>query len=309
MAGSSGLQDLPPNEFVVGRHTYFDFGPPFDYYEVFHVQSTESGSTVQKITITPAGVRCMAPPRVELVSATIDDLPHALLEGRNPCAIPERQLRRERERRKKGLSFSGAEVSLKVLCGGKERIIRADILDRDWFDPKADTPNNTSWTMRLLARLDEAAGPGVGDRPIIATEQPPAKPLPEDLERRLLSGEYDKLFPGVPHRLPDLYRDSHVAVAAPTVQLVSSVPFAPKVVVLPDYPAIARLARIEGRVVFAMQVDTTGNVRNLEFESGHPMLRGVIEKAVNEWRFAAEAADQKIKATLEFKTNCVTTGH
>jgi hypothetical protein len=57
--------------------------------------------------------------------------------------------------------FSGAEVLLRFQCGTKTRVIRSNILDRDWFDPSAKTPRRTLWTANLLDRLEQAVGPGV----------------------------------------------------------------------------------------------------------------------------------------------------
>jgi len=82
------------------------------------------------------------------------------------------------------------------------------------------------------------------------------------------------------------------------------VPFQPEKFVRPEYPPIARLARIEGAVVVTFQVDANGGLTDTQFESGHPMLRATVKNAVSEWKFPKEAADQQIKATIDFKTNC-----
>jgi len=81
------------------------------------------------------------------------------------------------------------------------------------------------------------------------------------------------------------------------------VPFQPEKFIRPEYPPIARLARIEGAVV-VIQVDANGGVTDAQFESGHPMLLATVKNAVSEWKFPKEAADQQIKATIDFKTNC-----
>lgn len=52
------------------------------------------------------------------------------------------------------------------------------------------------------------------------------------------------------------------------------------------------------------QVDANGGVTDTQLESGHPMFRGTVEKAIREWKFSKEAADHRIKATIDFKTNC-----
>jgi TonB family protein len=241
-----------------------------------------------------------------MATAAIPDPISVVLEGRNPCAIPDKALRRELKRRKHGLVFSGAEISMHVQCGGTERIIRADVLDRDMFDRSTVTPENTSWTMRFLARLDKAFPTGVLDRPMFAglTEQAGATPRNDDTARALATGEYDRLFDGTPDRLSDLYRASLIRPPVPDVLVRSSMPFQPENFVRPGYPPIARLARIEGAVVVTFQVDANGSVTGLQFESGHPMLRGAVENAVNKWKFPKEATDQQIKATVDFKTNC-----
>lgn len=154
----------PPNQFVIGRHTFFDFGPPTDFYELFFIDSTASGASIQKITLAPPGNICIAPAKVEVESATSSEAPADILGGTNPCKIPEKELRRELKRCKNCVVFSGAEVVMQVQCGTQTRLIRSDILDRDMFDPSAKTPEHTSWTMRLLKKLDSAAGLGIAEK-------------------------------------------------------------------------------------------------------------------------------------------------
>ena len=295
-----------PDRFLIARHTFIDVGPPNDFYEIILVRGTGSGTTIQRVTLTPTGDACIQRPTVEVVSSAIPETLSVVLEGRNPCAISDKALRKELKRRKQGLVFSGAEISMHVECGGKERIIRADVLDRDMFDPKAATPENTSWTMRLLTRLDKAFPGGVLDRPTFAglTESTRATAPNADAARALGAGEYDRLFAGAPDRPSDLYRASQIPPPAPDVRLRSSEPFQPEKFVLPGYPPIARLARIEGAVVVTFQVDANGGVTDTQFESGHPMLRPTVTNAVNDWKFPKDAANHRIKATIDFKTNC-----
>src|SRR3989442_7695427 len=41
------------NQFVIARHTFFDFGPPFDFYELFIASPAVSGTSIERITVTP----------------------------------------------------------------------------------------------------------------------------------------------------------------------------------------------------------------------------------------------------------------
>jgi hypothetical protein len=296
-----------PNQFEIGRHTFFDFGPPTDFYELFIVRPTANGTSINRITLTPPGNVCIAPAKLETASASISAPPTGLLGSTNPCTIPEKALRRELKRCKNCLVFSGAEVVMQVQCGTQTRRIRSDILDRDMFDVAPKTPEHTSWTMRLLQRMDSAVGPGVMDKPMFPipeTGEPPARESDAAVLRDLSAGKYDALFQGAPDKPSDLYRASQIPQPPPRVRLVSSVPLQPEVFVQPEYPVLARMARIEGTVSFKFDIDRDGGATNLTFESGHPLLRAVLTRAVGGWRFPKDASDQQIHAMIEFTLNC-----
>jgi hypothetical protein len=312
-AGSPQERQLSPgapDQFLIGRHTFIDVGPPNDFYEIFLVAPTANGALVDKITLTPVTDVCFRPATVELKSASIAESPAKLLGTQNPCAIPEKELRSELKRCKNCLVFSGANVAMQVQCGNQIRTIRSNILDKDMFDPKPNTPEHTSWTMQLLARLDQPFGPGVLDKPIMPTvveEEPPLKdaqssPLLLDLS----AGKYDALFKDAPDRPSDLYRAAQIRPAIPSVHLQSSTPFQPIEPVLPKYPPIARAAHVEGAITFKIAVDEKGSVRDVIFDSGPGLLRGAVKDAVSSWSFSEEAFNQHVQATVDFSLNCPT---
>jgi protein TonB len=55
--------------------------------------------------------------------------------------------------------------------------------------------------------------------------------------------------------------------------------------VAPQYPAIARAARIEGTVVLSATISKSGTIENLYVISGPPMLTSAAEQAVRTWRY------------------------
>jgi periplasmic protein TonB len=219
-------------------------------------------------------------------------------------------LRSELKRCKNCLAFSGANVAMQVQCGTEIRIIRSDILDKDMFDPKPNTPKHTSWTMQLLAQLDQSFGPGVLDKPIMPTvveQEPPVKdaqtsPVLLDLS----AGKYDVLFKEAPDRPSDLCRAAQIRPAIPSVHLQSSTPFQPIKPILPKYPPIAKAAHVEGTINFKIAVDANGGVRDITFDSGPGLLRGGVKAAVSSWRFTEEAFNQQVQATVDFDLNCPT---
>lgn len=53
----------------------------------------------------------------------------------------------------------------------------------------------------------------------------------------------------------------------------------------PQYPALARGAKIEGDVVIDAVIDTTGNVVEMRVISGHPLLIQSAMNALKKWRY------------------------
>jgi protein TonB len=53
----------------------------------------------------------------------------------------------------------------------------------------------------------------------------------------------------------------------------------------PNYPALARSARIQGMVVLQAVIGKQGNIENLRVMSGHPMLVQAALDAVRQWRY------------------------
>ncbi|MGO9126763.1 MAG: energy transducer TonB [Terriglobales bacterium] len=55
--------------------------------------------------------------------------------------------------------------------------------------------------------------------------------------------------------------------------------------VQPEYPALAKQARIQGAVVLRAVIDREGTIQNLQVISGHPLLVQAAINAVRQWRY------------------------
>jgi protein TonB len=55
--------------------------------------------------------------------------------------------------------------------------------------------------------------------------------------------------------------------------------------VRPQYPALARSARIQGAVVLQATIGRDGTIQNLHLLSGHPLLTQAAMDAVRQWRY------------------------
>jgi protein TonB len=53
--------------------------------------------------------------------------------------------------------------------------------------------------------------------------------------------------------------------------------------VIPEYPALARTARISGVVHLMGTIGKDGTIRNLQLVDGHPMLARAALQAVEQW--------------------------
>ncbi|HXY07995.1 MAG TPA: energy transducer TonB [Terriglobales bacterium] len=55
--------------------------------------------------------------------------------------------------------------------------------------------------------------------------------------------------------------------------------------VQPNYPPLARQARIQGTVLLAAEISKDGTIENLHLISGHPMLAPAAIEAVKQWKY------------------------
>jgi len=55
--------------------------------------------------------------------------------------------------------------------------------------------------------------------------------------------------------------------------------------VTPNYPPLAKQARIQGHVLLQAEISKEGTIENLQLISGHPMLAPAAIEAVKQWRY------------------------
>lgn len=77
----------------------------------------------------------------------------------------------------------------------------------------------------------------------------------------------------------------HIAAGLMAENLVS----APK----PDYPALAKIAHVDGPVVLHAEINRSGEVSDTQVISGHFLLRRAAEAAVRHWRYRPYQVDGK----------------
>ena len=74
----------------------------------------------------------------------------------------------------------------------------------------------------------------------------------------------------------------------------------------PEYPLLARQARIQGEVVMTAIISKEGTIENLQVVSGHPLLLQAALNAVKQWRYrpfmvSGEPVEVETKITATFR--------
>jgi len=295
-----------PDKLVIARHSFIDIGPPNDFYELISVTRAQDGLAVERILVTPEGQACVQPAKAESRTAILHEPMEEFLHAKNPCTIPEKDLHREQKRCKHCLTFSGVNVTMLANCGGRERKIRMDILDRDLFDAHAATPENTSWTVRLLNEIDKVTGTGGLEQPIFATGlETRTEPLPDtELFHALREGRYNALFQNDATLTEAIQEASETPPPPPSIALADAVPFSPVEAKMPKvYPPIGRVARIEGVVTVQVEIDLSGKVA-IKSVQGPKALQGAAIESITGWEFPNSAFGHTEEIKMEFKLNC-----
>ena len=80
--------------------------------------------------------------------------------------------------------------------------------------------------------------------------------------------------------------------------------------VLPEYPLLAKEARIQGPVVLAAIISKSGTIENLQAISGHPMLVRAAVEAVRRWQYRPYILNNEpVEVETQITVNFTLTGN
>ena len=68
----------------------------------------------------------------------------------------------------------------------------------------------------------------------------------------------------------------------------------------PIYPELARRMHLSGVVKVLLTVGADGQVKNAEFQGGHPVLIDAVQVALKEWKYAPSGSESKILVEFRF---------
>jgi hypothetical protein len=307
MAQKHKNQEPFPAEIVIGRDSFIDIGPPFNYYDLTFLRSDGEKTDVERISLTPPADACYPRAEIAIVHVSLNEPLSSVLQGTNPCTIPEKALKTELKRRNKGSVFSGMNVSIQVECTGGIRVMRADILDRDIFDAHPSTPQYTAWSRTLFDKLDQVTGNHPWDKPIFPVSEvaPAATPTLQSVSLLAIKdGKYDSIFGNSPDRLSALYSMAQNVPRKPFIELTSSEPVRPTEYADPVYPPIAKAARVHGSVEFHLSIGSGGSAQDIAVDSGPRMLWQAVSDAIAKWKFSTNDYGRIVHGSIRFGLNC-----
>lgn len=297
-----------PTEVVIGRDSFIDIGPPFNYYDLTFLVADGDETDVERVSLTPPADSCFLPAEIRTVHVVLHETLSSLLQATNPCSIPEKALKTEMKRRNEGLPvFSGMNVSMQVQCADKNRVIRADILDRDIFDEHPRTPQYTAWSQALFETLDQATGNRPWDTPIVAVagRVSSMRSTSESTNMQAIAdGKYDAIFGKASDRPSELYRLAQSVLHQPLIELTKSDPVRPVTYVDPVYPPIAKVAHVHGMIEFHLAVDNDGATENITIDSGPKLLWKAAIDAIAKWKFSTNDTGKSVSGSIRFGLNC-----
>jgi len=112
---------------------------------------------------------------------------------------------------------------------------------------------------------------------------------------------------GLTRDLLERYEDPGHKPHVPTVTLIEPERRQLAKYVPPEFPQLAKMARIQGKVDAEISIDrATGIVKQVHANSGHPLLQKSAENAIKEWVFRGTdgSLSETVYAVLNFSLGC-----
>jgi TonB family protein len=309
-----------PSEFYVVSVLFSDNGALF-YYRILDVKQEGVDSLVRYFRIAPRSVSC---PReiVQAVEARVaNTTPAQLVEKNNPCAL-------------KSAALKAAIKKYAQHAGGLETISFGVVAQCDGVPVSLSLPRPESVKWKSLkgahpemAHLWDLSSE-VTDRVFGSKDIFRDRTEEDDLAlqhagkkfvRELVAGRYDAglaaaakgtlqnwRHPSFRKLLEDYRGPISVSQANNAPGLLNPERYQFSKFVAPNYPPLAKMARIEGNVELRLTVDqASGEVSGVALVSEHPLLKDSAIAAAKQWRFTPNSAtSETVNVTLDYSLRC-----
>jgi TonB family protein len=299
----------------------FSNGPSFDY-RILDVRQRGTDSVIRYIRIAPRKTSC-AMKFVQAVEASIPNTtPAQLLEKNNPCGVHpgtlEAAIKKYSHR-----AHASETTTLGVVAqcdSGSVSLMLPTVASVKWKKLKTAHPDVAHLWDLPAELIDRAFGSKEvfnerDEEEDLALQRVAEKFIPE-----LIAGQYDTGLAaavkaaryGWPHpRFKDLLWDYHGPVAISqsndNAQLLNPDRYHFSTFLAPQYPPLAKAARIQGTVTLRLTVNqATGEVSAATLLSGHPLLKDSAITAAKQWRFTLNfPTPETVDVSLDYVLRCL----
>jgi TonB family protein len=308
------------DHFYIVRTSFSDMAPHFFHY-ILDVRPTNEGTLVRLIRIAGLDPPCDQVITVKAVQKLLPGMTPLKLVGKNnPCALSMHQIQWNiREPKTRESIFESLRFGIVASCGSDEMVIDLPYVQNVDFEfLKKEEPQVAAlWDLdyQLTKSVFGEASLFYG---ISEERDSELQRFAESLIPELLSGQYDKgFFCGMGIKSSDCGNHPTQAVLSgyqpnarvpeQMARLINAEQFHFIKYVIPPYPRLAQLSRIESKVDLELSVDSkTGKVLRATVTKGHPLLDKIAVDAALQWQFdpLAQKLDQPVKLALEFARQC-----
>jgi protein TonB len=145
------------------------------------------------------------------------------------------------------------------------------VVQTDIVNGELRTPTKIPKKVEMI-KEDEAPPPSMAATGVVGG-------VPGGVPGGSMGGVIGSVLSGTPVAVPKIATPTRVRVSSGVVSglLLRKVQ--------PNYPPLARQARIQGVVVLQAQISKEGSIENLQLISGHPMLAPAAIEAVKQWKY------------------------
>jgi TonB family protein len=297
---------LELTSLYIAAHVVSD-AAPFWFEYLLDISPEGEGSRVRHVRIAPVASFCPSNVTIRGLEKSLN-VPPNRLSTVSLCSMSINDYNRSVSRftKKQAAIFDTVGYTVAAHCGKDERTFHVPYLETFDFEGFRKASPSAAAIVGLYSDIEKQVSP---NEPINGTEHPRDYELQltgQSFLPDLLSGHFDGAFDkGRLQEMLQQYQGPLKSVE-PVPALVDAGKWAFVKLIDPEYPAVARMARIQGKVVLELKVDSnTGKVADVKVLSGPDLLQESATRAAEQWLFSPDQdLPPKITVTLDYSLAC-----
>ncbi len=297
--------------FYIISHVVSDAAPLwFDY--VLDVRPINGDTVIQDIRIAPLNSYCPRPVTVKAVQRIVPGSRVRSLAKLSLCSLQEAAVASAIKAATPAGNFSiddAVRFTIVAKCGATDKVFELPFPETvDLKLLKQTTPSVAALWSLANGVTRRAFGKSFSFYGVSSGQDAEFQELGSKIVPGLKYGKYDRGFAS-DRPLSSVLQDYIGPVAdrdPASVQLEGVSPSQLEKYIAPEYPKLAKEARIEGEVVLQILIDTiSGTVRSIGVTSGHPLLVSSAIAAARQWQFHPDAQlKQPTDVRVKFEFLC-----